>query len=133
MQRTADRDHLITGIHCAGADRRDVLLLEFFRPLQERKVVFFVGGDDPQFDRSLSDKIAMDVADAVGDDVIVGDKPLPETETSLSGSEGFSAGSSSDLADASAAGDFASNTRDTFVMTTFPRRKAARLMLSQVV
>jgi len=41
--------------------------------LQERKIVFFVGGDDPQFDRSLPDEIAMNVADAVGDDVIIGD------------------------------------------------------------
>ena len=60
MQRIADRDYLVAGIHRAGADRRDVLFLEFLCPLQERKVVFFVGGDDPQFDRSLPDEIAMD-------------------------------------------------------------------------
>jgi hypothetical protein len=46
--------------------------MSFLCPLQERKVIFFVGGDDTQFDRGLSDEIAMDVADAVGDDVIIG-------------------------------------------------------------
>jgi len=40
MQRIADRDYLVAGIHRAGADRRDILLLEFLCPLQERKVVF---------------------------------------------------------------------------------------------
>ena len=72
MQRITDRNHLVAGIHRAGSDRRDVLFLEFLCPLQERKIIFFVGGDDPQFDRGLSDEIAMDVADAVGDDVIIG-------------------------------------------------------------
>jgi hypothetical protein len=73
MQGIADRDDLVARIHRAAADRRDILFLEFFCSLQERKVVFFVGGDDAQFDWGLPDEIAMDVADAVGDDVIVGD------------------------------------------------------------
>ena len=73
MQWVADRDHLVAGVHRADADRGNILFLGLLWPLQQRQVIFFVGGDDAQLDRSLPGEIAMNVADAIGDNVTVGD------------------------------------------------------------
>ena len=47
----------------------------FLRPsrLQQCQIVDFVGGDDPQFGRCLSNKIALYIPDTIFDDMIVGD------------------------------------------------------------
>ncbi len=73
MQRVADCNHLIAGVHGARADCRDVFLFEFLGALQERKVVCFVGRDNAQLHRGLTGEIAVNIADAVANDVIVGD------------------------------------------------------------
>src|SRR5262249_32270764 len=73
MQGVTDRDHLIARIHGASANGGDVLLLEFFWSLQEGKIVGLVSRNHTQFYGSLTCEGAVNVVDAVADDVIIGD------------------------------------------------------------
>src|SRR5262249_27627482 len=73
MQGVTDRNHLITRSHGAGANGGDVLFLEFFWSLQERKIVGLVSRNHAQFYRRLTCEGAVNVVDAVADDVIIGD------------------------------------------------------------
>jgi hypothetical protein len=84
MEWIAYRHHAIARMDGLVANGRD--LLERARRLQQRQVVGFIARNKTQFDRGFAAQIALDVAYATVDDMLVGydmsviadDKPVPD-------------------------------------------------------